>query len=135
MGLLLRAPKELVTYFSSMVPTFVILRKIRPLLEGWVFVIRRTCCYRHTQQAPRTVGAILDHLGTVTPTAQTTLHLCTKQFYTACRSPAIDTCLKQIIPQIFIYLGAFAKLQKRLLASSCLSVRMEQLGLHLTDIQ
>ena len=30
-------------------------------------------------------------------------------------------------------LGSFAKLRKRLLASSCLSVRMEQLGSHWTD--
>ena len=31
-------------------------------------------------------------------------------------------------------LGASEKLRKRLLASSCLSVRMEQLGSHWTDL-
>jgi hypothetical protein len=116
MGVLLRAPKELVTYFSSVVPTFVILRKINTLLEGWVFVIRRTCCYCHMQQALRNIGATLDHLCTVTPTAKDTLHLCsaicTKQFYTARRSPSIDACLKKILPQLFSYLGTFAKLRK-----------------------
>jgi hypothetical protein len=116
MGVLLRAPKELATYFSSVVPTFVILRKINTLLEGWVFVIRRTCCYCHTQQALRNIGAILDHLGTVTPTARATLHLCsaicTKQFYTVCRSPSIDACLKQILLQLFSHLDTSAKLRK-----------------------
>ena len=34
---------------------------------------------------------------------------------------------------LLVFLGAFAKLQKRLLASSCLSVRMEQPGFHWTD--
>jgi hypothetical protein len=38
--------------------------------------------------------------------------ICTKQFHTACRSPSIGARLKQILPQIFSYLGAFAKSRK-----------------------
>ena len=97
------------------------LKKISPLLEGWVFVIRMTCSHCYTQQALRNV---LDHLDTVTPTAQGTLHLfsamCTK---TAYKSLSIGTCLKQIMTQISAVWARSQNCEKRLLALSCLSDR------------
>jgi hypothetical protein len=59
----------------------------------------------------------------------------TKQFYNECRSPPIGTCFKQIMPQISAVWARSQNCEKRLLASSCLSVRFEQLGLHWTDFQ
>ena len=81
----------------------------------------------HATSATRNVGAILDHLGTAAPTAQTTPHLCsairTEQFFTACRSPSISACLKQFMPQISAVWARSQNCEKRLLASSCLSDR------------
>jgi len=57
MGVLLRAPKKLVSCFSSMVPTFVILRKISPLCyQKEVLLLPHATSARKCRRNPRPFG-------------------------------------------------------------------------------